>query len=104
MPVRSILRFDVQAGREADFENAFEASGMLTRPKAVAGFLGAELLRSDDSPTEYYVIGRWASAEAYAQWQQVSLEAPDARSTASLFDTLVDPRPGRLFSAVSTSS
>ena len=103
MGVRSLIRFSVKPGRESDFEAAFEASGMLTRPLAIEGFLRAELLRSRATPAEYYVIGQWDSAEAYASWQKASLVGADARVTAGLLDTLVDPKPGRLFDVIASS-
>jgi len=101
--VRSILRFQVQPGREADFETAFAAAGMLTRPRAIDGFVDAELGRSLVMPNEYLVVARWASADAYRAWQQVSLaEAPPA-ALAALLATLVDPRPGETFEVLRTS-
>ena len=103
MSVQSIIRFTVKPGREADFESAFEASGMLSRPRAIEGFLGAQLLRSHDAPREYYVIGNWSSAEAYALWQEASLAGADTTSRAALIDTLDNPRPGRLFHTVSSA-
>ena len=103
MRVRSVIRFAVKPGREEDFEAAFEAAGMLTRPAQVEGFRGAELLRSDDAPTEYYVLGAWDSREAYARWQRVSVEGAATDSATALLDTLVDPAPGRLFRSVASS-
>jgi len=102
-PVRSVIRFVSKPGREADFEAAFEASGMLTRPAEIDGFLGAELLRSTEAPSEYYVIGEWDSPEAYAQWQRSSLRGADPASAAALLETLVDPEPGRLFRQIARS-
>ena len=103
MSVRSLIRFVPKPGREADFEAAFEAAGMLTRPSAVEGFLGAELLRSCETPAEYCVIGEWRSPEAYARWQELSLRGADPKRVAALLDTLVEPAPGRLFVGVASA-
>jgi heme-degrading monooxygenase HmoA len=101
--VRSILRFQIHPGREADFEAAFDAAGMLTRPRAVEGFVDAELSRSLAMPNEYLVVARWASADANSAWPPVSLaEAPPA-ALAALLATLVDPRPGETFEVLRTS-
>lgn len=48
MPVQSVIHFVVKPGRAADFELAFQAAGMLTRPSIFEGFHGAELLRSHE--------------------------------------------------------
>jgi heme-degrading monooxygenase HmoA len=96
----SVIRFQVKPGREADFEAAFRDAGMLTRPRAVSGYLGADLVRATDAPGEYLVLGRWASAEAYAGWQAVSMADAPREALRRLVDTLVDPAPGRGFVTV----
>ena len=95
---RSFIEFDVKAGAEQSFLDAFLAAGMLTRPKSVEGFVEAELVR--DGAT-FAVIGRWETAEAYARWQSVAQkEAPDDALKA-LSKTIETTRPGRLYELVS---
>jgi heme-degrading monooxygenase HmoA len=101
--VRSVIRFTVKLGREAEFEAAFGACGMLTRPRAIAGYLEAELVRGLENPAEYLVIGRWADQAAYAAWQARSLEGVTAEQRQALLDTLVDPRPGAAYAVVAAS-
>ncbi len=103
MPFTSVIRFHVKPREDASFEAAFEAAGMLTRPDAINGFLGAKLLRSETEPLEYLVIGEWQTREAYGDWQAVSSRTADAEALARLLETLVDPKPGRLFACVMTS-
>lgn len=99
----SLIRFQVKPGREADFEAAFQDSGMLTRPRAVPGYLGADLVRAAEGPCEYLVLGRWTSAEAYAAWQAISMADAPREALRRLVETLVDPMPGRGFVTVQTS-
>lgn len=98
--VRSVIRFTVKPGREADFETAFAACGMLTRPRAIAGFVEAELVRGLENRCEYLVIGRWADQAAYAAWQAVSMQGVTAAQRQALLETLVDPRPGAAYAVV----
>lgn len=98
--VRSVIRFTVKPGREADFEAAFAACGMLTRPRPVAGFIQAELVRGVTAPGEYLVIGRWADQTAYEAWQARSLEGVSPELGRALLETLVDPKPGAAYVVV----
>lgn len=98
--VRSVIRFTVKPGREADFEAAFAACGMLTRPRAIEGFVEAELVRGLENRGEYLVIGRWADQAAYAAWQARSLEGVTAQQRQALLETLVNPRPGGAYEVV----
>jgi len=98
--VRSVIRFTVKPGREADFEAAFVACGMLSRPRAIQGFVEAELVRGLENRGEYLVIGRWADEAAYAAWQARSLEGVTAAQRRALLETLVDPRPGAAYALV----
>lgn len=103
VPVRSVIRFKVKPGRQADFEAAFADCGMLSRPRAVAGFIEAQLLRGLDGSPEYLVIGSWASVEAYRTWQGVSAVDAPKEPLARLVDTLQDPAPGSLFEVAAGS-
>jgi heme-degrading monooxygenase HmoA len=100
MNYRSIIRFRVKPGQEARFEAAFRQAGMLTRPKAIAGFVRADLVRSVGEPVEYYVLGEWQSQQSYADWQAVSGPGADPEALAAMRETLVDHAPGRLFEGV----
>lgn len=99
-PFTSLIRFRPKPGRERDFEAAFEATGMSTRPRAIEGFLGARLVRSTEEPVEYLVIGEWRTPADYAAWQERSGRDADPDAFRRLLDTLVDPKPGRLFAPV----
>ncbi|WP_374658542.1 antibiotic biosynthesis monooxygenase [Phenylobacterium sp.] len=98
--VRSVIRFQVKPGREADFEAAFAETGMLSRPRQIQGFLGAELVKDLAGDGEYLVIGLWSDAEAYRSWQAVSAAGAPREAMGRLLDALVDPRPGRLYGRV----
>lgn len=101
--VCSLIRFQVKPGREPAFEAAFRESGMLSRPKGVPGFLGADLVRDDGAPGSYLVLGRWESAAAYAAWQARSAAGAPAGALRALGETLVDPQPGRALEVVQSS-
>ncbi len=93
---RSVIWFQVKPGKQRAFEAAFFDAGMLTRPKQVDGYLGAELHHSVDNYDEYFVIGEWTSPEAYATWQSLSSETAPAEPLARLLDTMRDSRKGQL--------
>ena len=99
-PVRSVIRFQVKPGREAEFEAAFAETGMLSRPRRIEGFLGAELVKDLGGAGEYLVIGLWSGAESYRAWQAASTAQAPREAMGRLLDTLVDPRPGRLYGLV----
>jgi heme-degrading monooxygenase HmoA len=100
MSYTSVIRFRVKPGFEATFEDAFAKAGMLTRPKAIAGFVRAELVRSVGEPVEYYVIGEWQTQQSYTEWQAVSGPGADPAVLAAMRETLVDHAPRRLFEVV----
>ena len=95
--LRSVIEFRVIPGKEAAFERAFADAGMLTRPAAIAGYRGAELIQSLEDPTHYMVFGTWSTIEAYRQWQAVSIEQAPGEAINRLSATLRDTRPGRMF-------
>ena len=73
----SLITFTARSGMGEAFLAAFSASGMLTRPQSIDGFVSAELIRQNDDDRNFAVIARWKSPEAYAAWQSVSTsEAP----------------------------
>ena len=97
---RSIIWFKVRPGAETAFESAFNDAGMLTRPTRIAGFGGAELLRSTTASGEYYVVGTWSSPAAYAEWHAISNDGAPPEALARLIDVVAEHRPGQLFSPV----
>jgi heme-degrading monooxygenase HmoA len=56
----SIARFDVKPGAREAFLAAFDATGMLGRPKAIPGFRWARLAESIEG-SEFVVVGEWDS-------------------------------------------
>lgn len=100
MSYTSIIRFRVKPGLEATFEAAFTKAGMLTRPRAIDGFIRAELVRSVGDPVEYYVIGEWQTQQSYAAWQAISGPEADPEALTAMRETLVEHAPGRLFEVV----
>lgn len=102
MTYTSLITFRVASGRCAEFEQTFERTGMLTRPRAVDGFEGAVLHHGVDDPDTYIVIGSWRSAEAYREWQRRSVE--ETSGLDELLDTLVDLQPGQLFQPLDEGS
>lgn len=96
---RSLIEFSVRPGEEAAFVAAFHEAGMLTRPRAVPGFVRAELLRLAGGGADFVVIGEWETPEAYADWQARSrIDAP-REALRRMNRCLVGLREGRLFEA-----
>jgi len=103
MPFTSLIQFKVKPGEQTAFEAAFVKTGMLTRPKSVAGFLGAELIQSNTSTLEYCVVGKWETEQSYTDWQAIATATTDVDALSDLIGTLVDPAPGQLFRTVHSS-
>jgi heme-degrading monooxygenase HmoA len=101
--VRSVIRFQVKPGREGEFEAAFAETGMLTRPRDVPGFVGAELVRGLEGQGGYLVIGTWTDEQAYREWQRRSASGAPAGALARLLETLENPKPGVLYEVVANS-
>ena len=100
MPFTSVINFQVKPGMEAQFEAAFARCGMLERPKAVEGFIKADLIRSVDDPPAYFVVGEWETEQAYADWQSRSREGADPAALAGLEAAIEAFRPGRLYRTI----
>ena len=96
----SIIEFRIHPGREADFIHAFDASGMLVRPRAIDGFVGGQLLQERTNPTRFTVIATWRAPEAYVEWGEKSQIGADEQALLMLRDCIAELTPGRLFSAV----
>ena len=101
---RSIIEFRVRPREEDRFVAAFRDAGMLSRPRAIAGFVAASLARSLAEPTEFVVVGEWETEQAYADWQARSRVDAPAEGLARMQACLLDIRPGRLFSAIDAGS
>ncbi|HEY6103197.1 MAG TPA: antibiotic biosynthesis monooxygenase [bacterium] len=65
--IRSIIRLNVEAGHEYEFEIQFRERGVLRRAREIAQMRTAELLRPL-AGGPYTVIATWDSAEDYAVW------------------------------------
>lgn len=98
----SIARFDVKTGAREAFLQAFEATGMLSRPKSIPGFRWAKLAESVDG-SEFVVLGEWDSQDDYAAWQAISLRALDKSLARTFVATFQDPQPGKLYRTIETS-
>lgn len=58
----------VKPGREAAFQQAWEATAEWTREN-ITGSSWAMLGRDEADPTKYRSLGRWESLEAIAAWR-----------------------------------
>lgn len=96
---RSVIEFTVKPGEERAFLQAFEAAGMLTRPKGIPGFVNAELAQNGST---FIVIGYWITADAYAGWQRVAQAEAPVGAIKALANIIETTRPGRLFELVVT--
>lgn len=94
---RSLIEFDVKAGLEQSFLDAFLAVEMLTRPKKVTEFVDAELLRDGST---FAVTGHWETAEAYAHWHSVAQKEAPSGALKVLSTVIETTRPGRLYELV----
>lgn len=94
---RSLIEFDVKAGLEQSFLDAFLAVEMLTRPKKVTEFVDAELLRDGST---FAVTGHWETAEAYAHWHSVAQKEAPTGALKTLSTVIETTRPGRLYELV----
>jgi heme-degrading monooxygenase HmoA len=65
--IRSIIRLQVEPGREREFEEQFRRRGVLKRAQEVARMRTGELLRPA-AGGPYVVVATWDSAEDYAVW------------------------------------
>ena len=65
--IRSIIRLNVEPGREHEFEEQFRRRGVLRRAREAARLRTGELLRPLAGGS-YVVVATWDSAEDYAVW------------------------------------
>lgn len=94
---RSLIEFTVKPGDERSFLEAFRASGMLTRPKNIKGYVDAELVRHGRT---FAVIGWWETEEAYTSWQSVAQKEAPPDALKALANAIETTRRGRLFERV----
>lgn len=103
-PYISVAWFTVKPERHSDFEQAFQDSGMLTRPSVIDGYIGAHLFKSADDSNQYCVIGQWTTRESYTQWQLVASNSAPKEPLKRLADSLENNRLGVLFEGPVQSS
>ena len=65
--IRSIIRLNVEPGREHEFEEQFRRRGVLRRAREAARLRTGELLRPVVGGP-YVVVATWDSAEDYQVW------------------------------------
>ena len=65
--IRSIIRLNVEPGREHEFEEQFRRRGVLGRAREAARLRTGELLRPV-AGGPYVVVATWDSAEDYQVW------------------------------------
>jgi|HubBroStandDraft_2_1064218.scaffolds.fasta_scaffold2322399_1 heme-degrading monooxygenase HmoA len=66
-----VSEFRVPARRRADFEAAYGAeSAWADQFKHAVGFIDVKLLRSEGCPERYLTIDRWASDDAFNNFQR----------------------------------
>ena len=67
-------RFEQVYGRDGEWAAFFRGGD---------GYLGSELYRSEQDPSRYLVIDRWASADAYEAFLEANRAEYDRRSRAT---------------------
>jgi heme-degrading monooxygenase HmoA len=72
--IRSIIRLQVDPGREHEFEEQFRARRVLARARSTAHLRTGELLRPL-AGGPYVVVATWDSAEDYAVWVNSQIRA-----------------------------
>ena len=65
--IRSVIRLQVEPGREREFEEQFRGRGVLRRAREAARLRTGELLRPI-AGGPYVVVATWDSVEDYAAW------------------------------------
>lgn len=98
-PFTSIIEFRTHSGREADFIRAFNACGMLDRPRAITGFIGGRLLQDRENPMRFTVVATWSTPEAYTEWGAKSQIGANPQALRLLGECIAELTPGRLFKA-----
>ena len=96
LPFTSIVWFKIKPGMNAEFECAFLEAGMLTRPSAIDGYLGAHLHHSLMHEDEYYVLGSWTTEESYAAWQEVASDGAPVDAIKRMSAAILEHRPNVL--------
>jgi heme-degrading monooxygenase HmoA len=95
-----LWEFEVAAENAADFVFAYGADGTWAQIfRQSAGYIGTELLRSADAPTQYITIDRWSSAEAFKRFQQDFGDRYNALDAESEGLTLSETKIGSFTSA-----
>jgi heme-degrading monooxygenase HmoA len=84
-----LWRFRPLEGQESEFERAYGPSGewaLLFRRDE--GYLGTELLRRSEDPSEYLTLDRWVSRTAYETFR--SRFSSEYRQLDRLFEDLTE--------------
>ena len=90
-----LWKFHVPSEKASAFIAAYNAEGAWAQLfRQAKGYLGTELLHSEESPAEYLTIDRWSSMEDYARSQTQLLEAYKARDAACESLTVRETRIG----------
>ncbi|MFT7245336.1 MAG: heme-degrading monooxygenase HmoA [Candidatus Azotimanducaceae bacterium] len=114
MAYLSYIRFDVKDGKRSAFLDAFDKTGMLTRPKSIPGFKWGRLAESfsrssgrsingsmdkpsDQQQAHFIVVAEWASESDYVQWQSVAMPSLSKDLVREFLDCLDEPAPGKLY-------
>lgn len=102
MPYLSYVRFDVKPGQREAFLTAFKMTGMLSRPNAIAGYRWGKLAEASDR-SHFMVIAEWEAEADYAVWQEAAIKDLDRSASQAFVDTLLNPKPGKLYQTRLTS-
>jgi len=98
----SHIRFDVKVGKRDAFLDAFNKTGMLSRPKSISGFKWGRLAESldtslDEQQAHFIVVAEWASESDYVRWQSVAMPSLSKDLVSEFLDCLDEPAPGKLY-------
>lgn len=63
--ILEIAVFDIEPGQESEFEHAFATASTVI--DQAAGHLGHELLRAQESPSQYVLLVRWQRLEDHTE-------------------------------------
>lgn len=78
----------VSPGRESEFEAAFAQARPLI--SSMPGFLGLELLRSQETPEEYLLLVGWETVEHHTEGFR---DSPEYQRWKALLHHFYDPFP-----------
>lgn len=95
--IRSIIRLNVTAGREREFEESFRKRRVLERAREAARLRTGELLRPPVAGAPYVVVATWDNAADYQAW----VDSPVRAELAAMPPRLSEPvAPADLYEIV----